>query len=86
MQQELPKCGAYAEKVQVECAQAVEMTMKKLEVHVEGMCGFLLGRPSGKRNAWKSSVAPSEGRGPAATAGSLDRGAAETTILDSPRP
>lgn len=37
MQQELPKCGAYAEKVQVECAQAVEMTMKKLEVHVEGM-------------------------------------------------
>jgi len=31
MQQELPKCGTSAEKVQTECAQAVEITLKRIE-------------------------------------------------------
>lgn len=31
MQQELPKCGSSAEKVQTECAQAVEITLKRIE-------------------------------------------------------
>eukprot|EP00434_Breviolum_minutum_P043976 symbB.v1.2.039227.t1/scaffold6423.1/size18228/2 len=35
MQQELPKCGSSAEKVQTECAQAVEITLKRLEATKE---------------------------------------------------
>lgn len=35
MAQQLPLCGANAEKVQAECAQAVEITMKRIEAEKE---------------------------------------------------